>query len=233
MNCVSLTTSFWWLHQSWSQSREKPTPPPRTWLWLGNCLRHCADGIAHEPCGLLVGDCRGDSSAGCGCGRVEAQTSDANTTRAVYKTTVPSQHILSPRRNALSVSFWRALIVSTRHSAVVTARTSAATTTSSPPATKHFSQTTGMQSARLLHSTGWEQVHLQVQMLQEIRQKPGASPMTSLQNVVTRESPEQWSGWNAFFSGRSRCAEHRLVPTASAASCTAEWNFSQLRQQKS
>ena len=35
-------------------------------------------------------------------------------------TTVPSQHILPPRRNALSVSFWRTLTVSTRR--VVTAR---------------------------------------------------------------------------------------------------------------
>ena len=72
-------------------------------------------------------------------------------------TTVPSQHILPPRRNALSVSFWRTLTVSTRR--VVTARTSAATTTSSPPATGHFSQAAGMQSTRLLHSTGWTQVH--------------------------------------------------------------------------
>ena len=30
------------------------------------------------------------------------------------------------------------------------------------------------KTATYIHSTGWEQVHLQVQMLQEIRQKPGA-----------------------------------------------------------
>ena len=76
---------------------------------------------------------------------------------------MPSQHILPLRRNALSVSFWRTLTVSTRR--VVTARTSATATTSSPPATGHFSQAAGMQSARLLHSTGWTQVHFREEYL--------------------------------------------------------------------